>query len=614
MVNFIIVVDPDKSQRTSFIGRVKKLLPPVDGLTTHSFSDENFSAAWASGAWTPVSHTANGEGTAIIWGDAIAGSGHERLSADQLLTLWKGLPNKLPNALDGVHVAVVYRPKGSLFVGADLLGIFPLYYYINEDVALIGSSPELFRYYPCFEMRLDPEGLVGILLIKGIFGGKTLIHGVRRLNPGRILTWRSGELAKEIVQYKIPVSKKYFDTSLSEQLNVLDQKLDQAVARHVPRGSRYCLLLSGGIDSRLMGGYLKERGVDVVALSEGIRTDNDVKMAIPVAKALDFEHRLMTMDSGDYLRFASLSARWQHLASGFDGVHLWGFWQHLRKIARRVVSGFVFDGVMGAGVDIAYSRDTHSVSFERLFCGLNSWAFRPDVLEKMFKRKSFVNLVSETVHAIRKEYESYSDIEFQRAYCFGMQHRMRFHVGGAVWLLSLGAWPVLPTVDSKVLEVTASMPFSSLLNRHAEKELLRNKFPELAKLAIAGVTYDSTPLIATTPQKLKQYFYGDNWIWRLRAVGPLRNILLGLAKERRYWWRVFDFNSEGWRLFRHFAQPYVKETYDLFNKDVIEKLLPDPNAHISSGRRINEIASLKSLLGFSLWWHNHHCINASSAA
>lgn len=72
MVNFIIVVDPNKRQCTSFIRRVKKLLPPVNGLITHSFSDGNFSAIWASGEWTPVSYTANGEGAAMVWGDAIA--------------------------------------------------------------------------------------------------------------------------------------------------------------------------------------------------------------------------------------------------------------------------------------------------------------------------------------------------------------------------------------------------------------------------------------------------------------------------------------------------------------------------------------------------------------
>jgi asparagine synthase (glutamine-hydrolysing) len=612
MVNFVIVVDPENKQRASFISKAKKLLPLVDGLITHTCSNESFSAVWASGPWTPLSQTTNGEGTAIIWGDAIAGPGPERLDADRLLSLWKNPSAKMPEALDGFHAAVAYHPERNLVAGVDLLGVFPFYYYTMENVLLIGSSPELFRYHPSFEMELDLEGLVGILLTKGLFDGKTLLHGVKRLSPGHLLIRDTDGSVKEVAQYTIPVSTKYCGYSLSEQVNILDQRLNEAFTRHMPTDDRYCLLLSGGVDSRLVGGYLQRRSIDTVALTEGLDTDNDVKWARLIAKTLDFEHRRVTVRSGNYAEFANLSAKWEHLASGCSGIMFWGLWPHLRKIGSRVVSGFIFDAIMGALVDWAYSPSTHSISYDKFFESVNSWGFRPDMLKKLLKEEYHGDIISKTLRAIRKEYDSYSKLEFQRAFCFGIYHRMRFHVGSVLWLLSFGAWPVLPYVDRKIIEVTAGMPVDFLLNRHAQKELVCRKFPELAKLPVAradfGQTYDPTPLIPTTRQRIMQYFYGYNWIWKLRGLGGLRGIIFSLTKESPYWQRESDFNSAGWKSVRRLAAPCIKETFDLFNEKMIENLLPDPEVNFAHGRWMTETASLKSLLCFSLWLQSHHAI------
>ena len=73
--------------------------------------------------------------------------------------------------------------------GADILGVFPIYYYADSEILLVGSSPELFRYHGLFRMELDLEGLVAILLMNNSFEGRTLLRGVRRLGPGRVLVW-----------------------------------------------------------------------------------------------------------------------------------------------------------------------------------------------------------------------------------------------------------------------------------------------------------------------------------------------------------------------------------------------------------------------------------------
>jgi len=547
LVNFLIVIDPNAKRRMRFVRKIKPHISLVDGLSVFTCSNGNLSSVWAAGSWTPISHLSDGEGVATIWGDAINQLGSERITAGQLRRLWNKPSISLPNPFDGFYAAFVYSREKGIVVGADLLGLFPLYYYTAEDVLLVGSSPELFRYHTSFKKEFNPRGLVGILLTNDLVDGQTLLKGVKRLNAGHLLMWRSGEEPKEIEQYRIPVSTKYFDLSFSDHLDLLDQALERAITRHAPLGTKYCLTLSGGLDSRMLGGYLKRRGAEVVALTEGVPT----------------------------------------------GMTRWGLYSYLRELAPRVVVGYLGDSILGSRV--------HHTSFESSFGTLNSWGFSADVLRKILKPEIFDNLVSGTLTHIRKVYHKYSKLEFQKAYCFFLYHRHRFHVGSTAWMLSFGAWPVLPFVDSQVLQVAGGMPFTTLLKRRMQRELLCKKFPQLAQIPLDHNSYDTTPLEPTSMQRLKQLIYGDGGIWSLAPARKIRYKLREIRGERRYYYRIYDFNNFGWQIIRQNAESGRKLVSNLFDKNSLKELLPAANIDVKFDDGIIDAAGLKSMTGFLLW-------------
>ena len=74
-------------------------------------------------------------------------------------------------------------------------------------------------------MEFDPEGLVGILLVNGLFKGRTLLKGVKRLEAGNLLLWERDKRPREIQQYCIPFSDKYYDFSIDEAIDALMQRL-----------------------------------------------------------------------------------------------------------------------------------------------------------------------------------------------------------------------------------------------------------------------------------------------------------------------------------------------------------------------------------------------------
>ena len=226
MVNFVVVVDTDANRRNSYIQKLRPLLSPVEGLLVDSLSYQDLSIVWAAGKWAPVSQEINHCGVALLFGDAIEKGGSKRIDAKENQQRWHNIQQSMPPAYDGFHAAITYDQNGTLTCGADALGLFPLYYYSDGNIILVGSSAELFRYHPDFLMEFDPEGLVGILLVNGLFKGRTLLKGVKRLEAGNLLLWERDKRPREIQQYSAFRFQTSIMTFLSmKQLMPLMQRL-----------------------------------------------------------------------------------------------------------------------------------------------------------------------------------------------------------------------------------------------------------------------------------------------------------------------------------------------------------------------------------------------------
>ncbi|WGM88493.1 MAG: asparagine synthase-related protein [Candidatus Bathyarchaeum tardum] len=595
MVNFVIVIDTNIKQRTKFITKIKSLISPVDGLSVFEASNSELSSIWASGSWTPVSQLNDTQGVATIWGDAINQQGYEKITAKQLRKYWNESSNIFPVAFDGFHAAFVYNSKKGLVIGADLLGFFPIYYYSTDDVLLVGSSPELFRHHKSFKKELNPTGLVGIFLTNGLINGQTLLKGVKRLKAGHILMWKSGEEPRELNQYNIPASTKYFNLPFSEQLELVDQALERAFTRHTATDSKYSLLLSGGLDSRLIGGYLKQRGINVTALTEGLSTDIEMKCAVKVARKLGFEHYKVSINPEKYLFCARIKNKWEHLANGFSGVTRWGLYPYLRELAPNVVVGYAADIILGKTCLQEYN------SFEKIFNKMNKWGFSKNSLTKILKPEFFEDSIHNVFENIRKVYDKYSKLEFQKVNGFWLNHRARFHVGSSLWTISFGAWPIVPFIDNQVLEVIGGMPFNILADRKMEIELLNQKFPKLARLPLDRNFYNTTPLMPTYLQRVKQYVYGKANFMTQGQFSKTQHKLMKMKGERRYYYRIYDFNNPGWQTIRQNADVNQSIAMNLFNKNELQKLLPKADIKVEFEDEIINSARLKIMIGFLLW-------------
>jgi asparagine synthase (glutamine-hydrolysing) len=596
MANFVVVVDPDLDRRSHFVQTIKPLLPPVEGLVTNMSAVGDFHCVWAANSNAPISKIGDDDGAAVIWGEAIVQGESTRMDAFNLRQQWKESPKESLPFFDGFHAIALFHPHFGLAVSADILGLFPIYYYTHKDVALVASSPELFRYHPLFEAEFNPAGLVGILLTNGLVDGQTLWKGVKRLDAGHSLHWQPSQAPKEYKQYEIPGNSEndlYSNLSFSEHLDILDQTLDETLKRHVLDSEKYALMLSGGLDSRMLAGFLHRQGKPPVTLTFGNKSDIEMQCAIPVARTLGLKHCTANTPLKEYSVYLNSVAKWEHLAGGCNGIGRSGMYAPLGRVANRVISGYSLGPIVG--VKLAYSQIKQTPSFADFFSsGTNRWGLSPQLLNQLLNKETFDNLVPETLNRLQCTYNQYSDENFRRAWWFDIYHRQRFHIGCSGWKLCFGAWPTLPHLDWQLLKTTAVLPPKSVGNRQGQNQLVCTRFPKLAALPLDRNDFNVEPLLPSRTRQRINSLYKLQRKWR-RWQNQLGN-------DRRYYYRTFDINNAGWREVRRQTEVYRQRVQPLFDSEVLDALLPTPEVSIQTPNdSIIEASGRKALLGFLLW-------------
>lgn len=156
-------------------------------------------------------------------------------------------------------------------------------------------------------------------------------------------------------------------------------------------------------------------------------------------------------------------------------------------------------------------------------------------------------------------------------------------------------------VDRQVLESAGGMPAATLANRRAQGELLCRRVPPLATLPLACASTNTRPL-----RPRLRYLLTQPLRKQLRRLRRRVNFGDHQRGEHRYHLRINDFNMPGWMAVRWQVDPYREWVLDLFNKDVLDELLPAPDVRLPTDKdRFVEAFGLKSLLGFILWAKDH---------
>ena len=487
-----------------------------------------------------------------------------------------------------LYLGFASSDDGACCVGVDPLGLFPLYYYSTPDFFLFSSSLWPFGKHPGVSSRLDLDGLIGILVSQGIVGGRTLWEGVTRLSPGAAVTWRPGQQATERRVNAVLPTTGLFNTSFDDQIDAVDTALRRATVREPSE----MMLLSGGLDSRLLAGYLStEPPVERDAVSLGVADQFDVDFAARVSQRLAWRHRAIPVDRSHFAEHAMIQVRHEQLGGSFWDL---AFWQLVRDLHLRdpvIVSGFCGNNILEP---LRHDPRQKEFTFEHAFRQCNQYGLAPATLRALLTKPDVDERTEAVIDRLRAEYEGYDCEPFQKALMFDLTHRARFLVGTVVWRLSFGLRPTLPYADRNVLATALSLPMTPFRGRRLQKTLLCRRFPDLARLPLDTASFFTRPLLPTV---------GD----RCRHLFLLFQQAFFSRRERRYYHSVFDLNGSGWREVRRDAETSRSKVESFLDRETLLQLLPPPEATIRNGGAhfFHTGSRQKSLLALLLWASEH---------
>lgn len=395
---------------------------------------------------------------------ATTSPGHSEL-ADVLLASYVAHGAALTPPRNGTFAFLAHdRERDEVVLGNDAFGFHPLFVLETPGFVAVSSEVEpLMRLAPG-GAELDPDGVAEFFVFGSTLGGRTLVRGIRNLDPGTIVTiTKSGVERRTHDALEIPVDHT---ASFEEHAARMAEALRAAVRRRVERHPSAVASLTGGADTRLMLSCMtseQRQGVSFVThyLLEGRADDDrDVVIAQMLARKAGLRHEAV------------------HRPGARDHFSPEGY----RKLRERPVQPDQIHGVWGgeylggAAVDVALfpvervTRETVAARVQRLLSpALQRVIVDPyDTLQSEYARCKAGN----------REFQFWIGM-------FARPYLTHLYFGSAG--ISSGAWMwpwaqnlrlTSPFQDADFLRALLAVPFEYVSGYRLYNELYRTHFPE----------------------------------------------------------------------------------------------------------------------------------------
>ena len=239
--------------------------------------------------------------------------------------------------------AIWDRPKQTLFLARDRLGIKPMHYAALPDGTFaFGSELKSLLTLPGFRREIDPLAVEDYFAYGYVPEPRTIFSGARKLLPGHTLTLRVGQ--------PVPASKQYWDVPFVPHVGMTDRdiegelivRLREAVESHLIADVPLGAFLSGGVDSSavvaMMAG-INQEAVNTCSIAFDDPAFDESEYARQVAEQYKTNHQCETVSTDDYGLLDTLAALYDEPYADSSAIPTYRVCQLARKRVTVALSG-----------------------------------------------------------------------------------------------------------------------------------------------------------------------------------------------------------------------------------------------------------------------------------
>lgn len=596
MAHLALVVDRDPVRRERFAAGVRELFAELPDVIPGEAAAGDLTCIWAAGPLAPIDLQRDGDRVALLLGYAVDDAGRW-LTARQLADAWLADEGD-HTAQDGYHVGFAFDPARGLAVGVDPLGLFPLYHAEPADgVTLVATTPQAFLSHPLMHWNVDRLGLAGILLAHGLLDDRPLLAGASRLPLGhRLRAPPHAGLREQRIFDFVGLAPPAGETFAEARDRIADLLL-ATLRRHRPPGDDSLLMLSGGLDSRLVAGCLADLGIPTRAVTFGRPRDYEVRAATAVAARLGLPlERISTEDSdSDFVPRIRQAARFSHLSSGPGGDDFACGLRAAATTARFHWSGVPYDWVFEpVSKHNGYDAASGTWSFDGLVAMVNAWGVPLAELPSLLGADGGP-LVAAVLDHLRERCAAGHSPPERRSAVIRWNQRVRNHLAAALHQTSFAAWPLMPSTDRRFLTAVFGLPVATYSDRRLEKAILGSRRPDLAAIPLDTNSFAFEPLLPAGGRPGPLTRAARSLACRLRRAAS--RFLPG-ADPRRYE-RLFDVDQPRWREVRRAAEPLRPLLEEHLASRALAGILPPPDRHLRSRSPLRAGSPIRLLCGLA---------------
>lgn len=236
----------------------------------------------------------------------------------------------------------------TLFVARDRFGEKPL--FVHETDAAVVFASELRPLSALIADReVEPSALAGYLCLNYVPGAKSMLHGVRRLEPGTWRRWSSGGRVEEGRFYTPGAAEVAVPRGIDDTLDALAERLDTATRIGLRSDVPVALFLSGGLDSSLTAESAVRQGAlkDAFCLDIAERSYSEWDGASFVANKLGVELHRVVLDQTVLDDFAALAEHVDDPLGDSSALAVWRLSKETARSFKVVISGDGGDELLG---------------------------------------------------------------------------------------------------------------------------------------------------------------------------------------------------------------------------------------------------------------------------
>src|SRR2546427_819032 len=223
---------------------------------------------------------------------------------ETIIHLYEEEGERCVERLKGMFAFAIWdRTRGRLLLARDRLGIKPLYYACTDRELLFASEIKAILAAGSVRAEFNEAVLPEFLATRFVAGEETFFRGIRKLLPGRTLSWSLADGFRERRYWRLPFVTDDSPAELQERASHLRTRLEAAVRSHLMSDVPLGLFLSGGLDSSGLAALMApmvEEPIRTFSVGVPEADANELDYARLVARAVGAEHREVVVPGTDF--------------------------------------------------------------------------------------------------------------------------------------------------------------------------------------------------------------------------------------------------------------------------------------------------------------------------